>query len=161
MSMGNDVVAGAIGGLAGGLVMMAVMMAGKQTGMIQQPLPLKFERKFEEIGGLEGRPGPTQVMVLSQTEHLLFSAVLGAGYGALQSALDLPAIPTGPLYGLSVYAMMLGGVGPALDVTAGPWNEELTTVGRRIMMHAVYGTMTALTFQRARVWLGEHAAQAG
>ncbi len=150
MSMEHDVVAGALGGLAGGLVMTAVMMAGKQAGMIDQPLPLKFEREFEERVGIQERPGPTQAMVLSQAEHLLFSAGLGAGYGALQSALDAPAIPAGPLYGLGVYAIMLGGIGPALDVTAGPWNEEPMTLGRRMMMHAVYGAVTALVFERVR-----------
>lgn len=160
MSMEHDVVAGAIGGLAGGLVMTAVMTAGKQTGMIEQPLPLKFEREFEERAGIQERPGPTQAMVLSQAEHLVFSAALGAGYGALQSALDVPAIPAGPLYGLGVYAVVLGGIGPALDVTAGPWNEKPTTAGRRMMMHAVYGTVTALVFERARDWLDERAEQA-
>jgi hypothetical protein len=83
-------------------------------------------------------------------EHLMMSATLGAGYGALQAALDLPALPAGPLYGLSIYALMLGGVGPVLGVMAGPWNEESMTVGRRVMMHAVYGTVTALVYERMR-----------
>ncbi len=148
----DDIVAGAIGGLAAGLMMSAVMTAGKQTGMIEEPLPLKFERKFEEAAGLEEqeRPGPTQAMVLSQAEHLLFSAALGAGYGVLNGMLDLPPIPTGPLYGLGIYTLMLGGVGPALDVTAGPWNEAPQTAGRRVMMHAVYGMVTALVYERVR-----------
>jgi hypothetical protein len=150
VSVMDDVVAGAIGGLAAGLVMTAVMTVGKQTGMIEQPLPLKFEREFEERAGLEQRPGPTQAMVLSQAEHLLFSATLGAGYGILGGMLGLPAIPAGPLYGLSIYVLMLGAVGPALDVTAGPWNEQPQTVGRRVMMHLVYGTVTAQVYERVR-----------
>ena len=150
MSTVDDLVAGAVGGLAAGLIMTAVMTAAKQTGMVEQPLPLKFERSFEEMAGVEQRPGPTQAMVLSQGEHLLFSAALGASYGLLSASLDLPAIPAGPLYGLSIYAIMLGGVGPMLDVTAGPWNEEPMTAGRRMMMHLMYGTVTAVVADRVR-----------
>ncbi|MDP9311452.1 MAG: hypothetical protein M3R24_11310 [Chloroflexota bacterium] len=146
----DNVVAGAVGGLAAGLVMTAFMTAGKQTGMIEEPLPLKYERKLEDLAGIEQRPGETQAMVLSQGEHLLFSAALGAGCGALSAALDLPAIPAGPPYGLGVYALMLGAVGPAMDITAGPWNEEPLTAGRRVMMHLVYGTVTAVVAEQVR-----------
>ncbi len=150
MSTVDDLVAGAVGGLAAGLIMTAFMTAAKETGMVEQPVPLKFERAFEEVAGVEERVGPTQAMVLSQAEHLAFSAALGAGYGVLSASLDLPALPAGPLYGLGVYALMLGGVGPMLDVTAGPWNEEATTAGRRVMMHLMYGTVTALVADRVR-----------
>ena len=150
MSTVDDLVAGAVGGLAAGLIMTAFMTAAKETGMVEQPVPLKFERAFEQAAGVEQRVGPTQAMVLSQAEHLAFSAALGAGYGMLSGSLDLPALPAGPLYGLGVYALMLGGVGPMLDVTAGPWNEELTTTGRRVLMHLMYGTVTAVVADRVR-----------
>lgn len=150
MSTGDDFVAGAIGGLAAGLIMTAFMTAAKETGMVEQPVPLKFERAFEEAVGVEQRVGPTQTMVLSQAEHLIFSAALGAGYGVLRGSLGLPALPTGPLYGLGVYALMLGGAGPMLGVTRGPWNEAPITAGRRMMMHLMYGTVTALVADRVR-----------
>jgi len=150
MDTGENMLSGAIGGLAGGLLMTAFMTMGKKTGLIEQPLPEKFERKFEDLVGVQERPGPAQELLLSQAEHLLFSAALGAGYGLLRGAFDLPAIPSGPLYGLSIYALMLGGIGPALDVTRGPWREQPTTVGRRVMMHVAYGTVTALVAERVR-----------
>jgi hypothetical protein len=58
MSIMDNVVVGAVGGLAGGLVMSAVMTAGKQTGMIETPLPLKIEREREARAGLTEHPAP-------------------------------------------------------------------------------------------------------
>jgi hypothetical protein len=75
--------------------------------------------------------------------QLLFSAALGAGYGALHGTLRLR-----PLYGLGIYALTLGAAGPSLGVTPGPWNQKPLTVGRQLMMHAVYGAVTALAAER-------------
>jgi hypothetical protein len=153
MNMINDIAAGVVGGLAGGMVMTAAMMVGKQTGMIETPVPLQIERELEERAGVAYRTDAGEEQVLALGEHLLISVAFGAGYGAFQSTLNLPALPTGPLYGLGVYALNLGGVGPALDLTPGPWNEEPMTVGRRMMMHAVYGMVTAFVFERVRRWI--------
>jgi hypothetical protein len=150
MSVMEEVQAGAVGGLAGGMVMTAAMMAGKKTGMIEEPVPLKIEREVEERLGAAESTGPKQEKALALGEHLAISVAYGAGYGALRSALGLPAIPSGPLYGLGVYALNLVGLGPALGLTPGPWNEEPMTAGRRMMMHAVYGTVTALVSEQVR-----------
>ena len=47
MSLSANIASGTAGGLAGGAVMTAVMVGGKTTGLIPDPLPLKFERNFE------------------------------------------------------------------------------------------------------------------
>ncbi len=94
--------------------------------------------------------GTNEEKALAIGEHLVTSGAFGAGYGALHAALDLRVLPSGPLYGLMVYAVMLGGVGPALGVTARPWNEAPMTVGRRLMMHAAYGAVTALVAEQVR-----------
>ncbi len=150
MHIVNNAMAGALGGLAGGLVMTAAMMAGQQAGMIETPVPLKIERQLERRAGVAQRTSPSQEKALSMAEHMIISAVFGAGYGVLQSVLDQPAIPAGPLYGLGVYALNMGTLGPALDLMPGPWNEEPMTVGRRMLMHAVYGAVTAIVFERVR-----------
>ncbi len=142
--------AGAVGGLAGGMVMTAAMMVGKKTGTIDTPVPLKVERKLEEHAGVAGQTGPQQEKALAMVEHMALSAGFGAGYGALRSKLALRAIPSGPLYGLGVYVLNLGGVGPALGATAGSWNEQPMTVGRRVMMHIVYGAVTAFVAEQVR-----------
>lgn len=151
----EEFAAGALGGLAGGLVMTAAMMAGRRAGMIETPLPLAIERDLEARAGVAERTGAGQERGLALAEHLTISAAFGAGYGALRAAFALPAIPAGPLYGLGVYALNLGGVGPALDLTPGPWNEAPLTVARRVMMHAVYGTVTALVADQVRRRIGE------
>lgn len=87
------------------------------------------------------------------TRSAALFAALDAGYGALRAVFDLPSLPSGPLYGLGLYAANLLGIGPALDITRGPANERPTTVGRRLMLHAFYGTATALVADRARAAL--------
>ena len=148
MRLRDEIIAGMIGGLAGGLVMSPVMVVGKATGMIEEPLPLKFERDQEERLGVAQQTDPGQEQALALGEHLLFSAALGAGYGALYGSLGLRPLPAGPLYGLGIYALTLGTAGPSLGVTPGPWNQEPLTVGRQLMMHVVYGAVTALVAER-------------
>ncbi len=150
MSMVMEIGAGAAGGLAGGMVMTVAMMVGKKIGTIDTPVPLKVERKLEEQAGVAGHTGPKQEKVLAMVEHMALSAGFGAAYPALRSKLGLRAMPSGPLYGLGIYALNLGGVGPALGATAGPWTEQPMTVGRRVMMHVAYGVVTALVAERVR-----------
>jgi uncharacterized membrane protein YagU involved in acid resistance len=150
LTLVDEIVAGTVGGLAGGLIMTAVMTMGKKTGMIERPLPLRAERWAEEQAGVAEKTGPQQEQVLSQGMHLGYSALLGAGYGALRSVLDAPAIPSGPLYGLSIYALNLGAIFPALNLTKGPLQEEPMTVGRRMMMHVAFGMAAGLVSEKVR-----------
>ncbi len=62
--MMDALVAGAVARLVAGLAMSAVMIS-QQTVMVEQPLPLKYERKVEELAAVEQPPGPTQAMKLS------------------------------------------------------------------------------------------------
>ncbi len=146
----NEILAGTVGGVAGALAMSVGMMVGKQAGVIKRPPPLEVEHELEQRAGVEEQTSPGEEQALAQGLHLLFGAGFGACYGLLRRAFDLPAIPTGPLYGLGVYAFNLAGVGPALGLTAGPWHEQPMTVGNRIMLHLVYGVVTALVSDRVR-----------
>ncbi|HEV2124139.1 MAG TPA: hypothetical protein VGW38_15355 [Chloroflexota bacterium] len=150
MSMTDNALAGAMGGLAGGVAMSAMMMMGKKAGIVQTPVPVKVERWVEDQAGVptHDRADGMQEMGIAQGGHLLLSAAFGAGYGALRGAYSLPAMPSGPLYGLGLYALNLGGIAPTLGITPGPWNEEPMTAGRRMMMHLMYGAVTALLTER-------------
>lgn len=150
MGLTSNMLAGIIGGLAGGTVMQAAMMMGQRTGMIETPVPLKIERQLEERAGIDEKTTPQQEQMLAMGEHMMISAAYGAGYGALQQTLGLPALPGGAIYGLGVYALNFAGLGPALGLMPGPWREEPMTVGRRMMMHAIYGTVTALVADQMR-----------
>ena len=150
MIVGRDIAAGAVGGLAGGLVMVAFMVIGSRVGLVDEPLPQKVEHWAEDRMGVRDRPDPIQEEVIAQGSHLVFAAGLGALYGGLIASRDLPALPTGPLFGLASYAVDLAGIGPALGITKGPWNEAPTVIGRRMMMHTIFGTVTALVTDQLR-----------
>ena len=148
MTTTKRIAAGAAGGLAGGLVMTAFMTFATRAGIIKTPLPVKVQRWAEDQAGVQDRATGIQEEVTAQAGHLAFSAGLGALYGAISSAFRLPPLPTGPIYGASLYALHLGALGPAAGITKGPWNEEPATAGRRLMMHLIFGTVTALVTDR-------------
>lgn len=148
MTTAKDIAAGAAGGLAGGLVMTAFMTVATRAGIIGTSLPVKFERWTVDKAGVENRLTGVREEVAAQAGHLVFSAALGGLYGAVRSIFRLQPIPSGPLYGASLYALNLGVLGPASGITKGPWNERPTTAGRRLMMHVVFGTVTALVARR-------------
>lgn len=146
----QDIAAGAVGGLAGGLVMTAFMTVATKLGIINTSLPVKVERWVEGEAGVEHGLSGVRQKVAAQSGHLLFSAALGALYGGASSALRLHPFPSGPLYGLGLYALDLGVLGPAAGISKGPLKEEPTTAVRRMIMHAVFGTVTAFVTDRLR-----------
>jgi hypothetical protein len=58
--------------------------------------------------------------------------------------------PIGPLLGLASHAVDLAEIGPGLGITEGPWDEKPTMIGRRMMMHTIFGTVTALVTDQLR-----------
>ena len=146
----NGILGGIVGGIAGGLVMAVGMETAQRAGLLKTPLPLRIERKLEARLGLARKTGPKQEKALAMGEHMLISALMGAAFGAMSGGFNLPALPSGPLFGLGLYALNLGSIGPALDLTRGPWDESSMTVGRRMMMHVLYGTILALVAERIR-----------
>ena len=155
MELRKEILAGIVGGFAGGTVMTVVMLMGKKTGLIREPLPVKLERELEERFELDEKTSPKQEMFLAFVGHYLLSALYGAGYGLLHWAKNVSPIPAGPIFGLGTYVVNLIGVGPSTHLTRGPWKEEMPTVGRRIMMHAAFGTVTALVARKVRQRLAE------
>lgn len=143
MSIGRDIAAGAAGGLAGGLVMTAFMTVATRAGIIETSLPVKIERWGERKMGVQNGLTGLREEAAAQAGHLLFSGALGGLYGAAGSVFRLSPLPSGPVYGASLYALNLAALGPAAGITKGPWNEKATTAGRRLMMHVIFGTVTA------------------
>jgi len=45
--------------------------------------------------------------------------------------------------------LALGGLGPAMDLTPSPQEEKPLTVGRRVMMHTMFGTVAAFSRRQA------------
>ncbi|MCZ7573237.1 MAG: hypothetical protein M5U01_32200 [Ardenticatenaceae bacterium] len=155
MRLRDEMVAGAVGGLAGGMLMTAFMTGASKAGMIDETLPHKVEQYIEEQLDQQAQTGPTQEKMLAQSGHVVYSTLLGAGYGALRATFDWSPLPSGPLCGVCLYGLNLMGVGPALGITRGPWNEQRPTVMRRMMIHAAFGAMTALVSEQVRQRMSE------
>jgi hypothetical protein len=151
--MMREVAAGTIGGLAGGMGMSGFMMLGKKAGFAEEPMPMKVEHWAEDRLSMADRLGPRQEMAAGMGGHLVYSAVMGGVFGALRSAFKLPAVPTGPLYGLGLYAVNIFGLGRPLGIAVGPGQERPAAVSRQLMMHALYGSVTALVADRLRAAL--------
>jgi len=139
----EGITAGMVGGLAGGAAMLGMMMLSKQMGMIQTPFPLQIEHELEDRLHVAAQTGPRQEMLLAVGEHMAISAAFGAAYGVLDATFDLPVLPSGPLYGVGVYALKMLGVGPALGLSSEPWNLPASTDMRRLMLHMLFGGVTA------------------
>jgi hypothetical protein len=150
MSKFNDIVAGAAGGTFGGLAMFAVRVIGTQTGVIRHSLPDKFERGVAERTGFAERQDAEQQKELAIAEHLLLSAGLGSAYGLLRGWLKAPTLLGGIVYGLVIYALLLFGVGPSLEITRPPHEKSATAVTSEISVHLLFGTVTAMVTDRLR-----------
>ncbi len=129
MSKGvNKIIAGAIGGMVGGVVMSLALMG---TRRIAQRVP-----------ALEGAfPNADDTNVQSLGKELAASAALGGVYGVMRSALHLPGLLFGPVYGLANYGLERVGFGPAITQTKGPWNENSMGIAPRMITSIVYGTV--------------------
>ncbi len=147
--LATDVIAGGAGGLAGGAIMTVAMTGGRKAGILQAPVPLKVERWGRRRLAVSA-PSPEREHLLAQTIHLSYSVSLGVGYALVQHARALPALPSGPLYGLFVYAANIAGALPVLGVISSPADMARTKVARQVMMHVVFGSATALVFERVR-----------
>lgn len=148
MGIRRELTAGTIGGLAGGAIMAGFMTVARRQGMIDEPVPVTVERNLEEQAGIDEMTSAEQEEQIGMAGHFATSAALGAGYGLIHTVLALPALPAGPLYGLGIYAMNFGQIGPRLGAVAPPQAEQRSDVMREVMMHVVYGTVTALVANR-------------
>lgn len=145
MSVTQEITAG----MAGGMAMAALMMAGQRAGMIETLPPVRIERTLEGRG--RGRPDKLHAGD-GAGDGTAYAAqhCPRRGYGLLHAAIDVPAIPGGPLSGLGVYALTFAGIGPTLGLTPSPKGQQPMAVGRQLMLLAVYGTVTALVARQMR-----------
>jgi len=146
----TELLAGALGGVAGAVTMTAVRLVGEQTGLIEKELPLYLEQQLEARTGMVERTDEGEERALAQGMHLAMGTTFGAGYGLLHAATGGPPLVAGSLYGLGLYVLNLAGAGPALNLTPPPWREDTPTVGGQMLIHILYGTVTALVAEGIR-----------
>jgi uncharacterized membrane protein YagU involved in acid resistance len=148
MSLRKELFIGALGGMIGALAMTGIRTLLVETGMVSEPLPHKVERRLALRIGIADQMGAHHEDLLAQGQHLALGATFGAGYSLLRHRFDLPSTTAGPLYGLAVYAINIVGLGPALDLTRAPWDDEPPVVARQIFIHLIYGLVTAMVIRR-------------
>jgi hypothetical protein len=146
----NNLLTGAAGGTFGGLAMFAVRVVGTQTGIIEHSLPDKFERGMAERTGVAKERDIEQQKELAIAEHLLLSAGLGSAYGLARGWLKPPVFIAGIVYGLLIYALLVLGIGPSLEITRPPHKKSAASVISEVLVHLLFGTVTALTTERIR-----------
>jgi hypothetical protein len=142
MSAKNELIAGAVGGLAGGLAMTLIMAVAKRSGVDPTPPPERLENWAEKELGVAGETDQRQEQMIAQAIHFGTAALYGAAFGAFRAVSRPKSLVAGPLFGMGVYALNLGILGPTLDITRPPWEQETARAGERMIMHAVYGVIT-------------------
>ncbi len=145
----NRIIAGAIGGMIGGVVMSLALTAVRRSPLLRQ-----VNHDVEQIPIIGTSAEIQEEPAGNLSKRLLSAAILGGVYGALRSALRLPGILAGPAYGLVAYALSWVGLGPAMERTPGPWNEQPMAFIPKLVTNTVYGTVTDLISERVGDMLG-------
>jgi len=147
-NMTRDVAAGALGGLAGGAVLTGAMLMAERMGIEKITPPAKVGRWAAYHAGADPKSLKGEVTAqeeaMAEGGHLVASAALGAAFGAMRARYELPAVPTGLAFGLGLYALNFGLVGPALTITRKPWNVPPSRHAERALLHAAFGLVLGL-----------------
>lgn len=147
----RDLIAGGLGGLAGGVAVSAMMLAMEQRTGAPSELVKLGRKTAARLGAphrLRGADPDSAEQAMSHGGHLALSAAAGALLPTLRHATGLSTVPAGLLFGLGFYLLAWGGADPALSLTPTPAQEGAATVGQRLMIHAVFGTVTAFVADR-------------
>jgi hypothetical protein len=148
----NDLIRGAIGGLAGTVAMTAAMAAGRLTGAHGGELPPRnVSRRFEEAVGLYDRLSRPEFEASWMAQHLAYGMGAGVAYSLVDSRLDMPppAI-SGPLFGLSLWAVSYAGWLPVAGLYPPPHRDRADRIAAMIAHHLIYGTTTAFVTKALR-----------
>ena len=147
----REALAGAVGGLVGGAVLSLAFLALERAGGENSDLVQIGRRGAARLGQphrpLPARPSAAEELAV-HGGHLVLSGVLGMGYAVLRRGFALPTLPSGLLFGLGVYPVAFGVLGPLLGITKAPWQEKPRLLAQRAAAHGAFGVLTALTADR-------------
>lgn len=147
----RDLVAGTVGGLAGGVAISAMMLAmERQSGTPSELVRLgrKTAERLDTPHRRRNADPDLGEQAMSHGGHLALSVAGGVAYPALRRVTGLSTLPAGLLFGLGFYLLAWGGAGPALSLTPTPAQEGPAKIGQRLMIHAVFGAVTAFVADR-------------
>jgi hypothetical protein len=142
----KDAAAGAVGGTAAGLLLSGAFLGFERLSGEPSELVV-LGRKVAAALGSPYRYKPSEAapeeQAMSHGGHLLLSACLGAAYPLVRRAPGLDGVAGGLAYGMVLYPLLWGFLGPALGLTGSARGEGVAVVARRFGMHAGFGVVTA------------------
>jgi hypothetical protein len=150
MSLPRELSTGVAAGVAGALSMSVLRGILGQAGVLPEQLPHRLLRKLAMWAGLGGAFNSVEEDILGQGSHLAIGALFGVDYMLALKLLNLPPLLGGVLYGLFVYALNLGWLGPALGITLPPWHDKPRNVALGLATHLLFGIVMALVIQEVR-----------
>ena len=138
--------AGAVAGsLIASLGVSAMMIAGERQGGGPSEL-IALGRASARRAGFAA---PTEdalpdagEQAWTQGGHLALGVAVGLAYAALTDE-DAPVVTSGLALGTAFYLLAHVIGGPALRVKAPEWRQETATIGKHLMVHALFGLITA------------------
>jgi Mg/Co/Ni transporter MgtE len=151
MDLRTVLTTGVLSGVAGALAMSSARYLMQQAGILSEPLPHKIERRIAIKIGLGALTSARQESILAQALHLTVGAINGIVYPMLRQRMNLPPAVAGPLFGLVVYTVNVVGVGSIFHLVRSGWRRQPAVVGRRILIHLLYGLVVALVYQKTAV----------
>lgn len=83
--------------------------------------------------------------IAGQAVHWGYGAAWGVFYGIVQGSLRLPTLVHGAMFG-GIVAIVASTLVPAMGLTPPPTRQPTSMNAMMIVMHLIYGWVTALTF---------------
>jgi putative membrane protein len=151
-SLSKGLLAGAIGGLAGGLIKAAaeVIYPRRVEGQISPPV-LLVSRMVEHSGGPP--LSPEQQKLAESSVHFVFSAAVGALYGALAEYWPEATAGEGCAFALVLLGATHESALPALGLTEAPGRQPKQEQLSELATHLVFGFATEQLRARVRAWM--------
>lgn len=141
----------AAGSLVAGLALSAVMLAGEKLSGDPSEL-IELERRTAVKLDVDTPIGEAPATIIEQLVtrggHLALSALAGLAYAAAAAEEDDGA-KAGAAFGLAFFVAAYGLTGPLLGVTPLPWRQPPLRAVQHPVVHALFGTTTALFAKRA------------
>lgn len=151
LEVGDAVLLGAVAGVAGGVAMMLARPL-EERGLLspgRRRAP-EWERFVRSVAARRGvHLTRRQTRALGAAMHLLYSAAIGAGYGAVRTQIRLPDALQGTLTGALAYLAgypewgLMPQVGASRPVRRQSPRRALIPVGT----HAIFGMVVAESFK--------------
>jgi hypothetical protein len=143
----NDASSGIVAGLAGTSAMTATLFADRLAGGFPGELsPRRVARRAEQASGVPARQSGPAFEARWLAQHFAYGAAAGIAYELAWRRLRMAEpVPSGPAYGLALWAASYAGWLPMAGLYPPPDRDAPRRIGGMIAHHVVYGTVVAFT----------------